>query len=290
MHTMWKGSISFGLVNIPVKMFAATEDRDIRFKYIHNKCKTPVKNQRICPTCKEEITSNDIVRGYEYEPGHFVIIEDKDIEAIRPASAKTVEILDFVNLKEIDPIYFDKSYYLSPQETGGSKAYNLLRQAMNDTGRIAVARITIRDKQSLAVLRVLNNVLVLETIFFPDEVRDIKQIPGIPENVNVDERELQMAEQLIENLSAEFNPEKYKDNYREALLTMIHQKIEGEEIVAAPEAPQRNVIDLMAALQASLNKTQEMRREMKAAESKKETAKETKKEPAKRTKKEKVSS
>ncbi len=286
MHTMWKGSISFGLVNIPIKMFAATEDRDIHFRYIHNKCKTPIKNERVCPTCNEKVTQNDIVRGYEYEPGHFVIIEDKDIDAVRPTSAKTIEILDFVNLKEIDPIYFEKSYYLSPQENGGSKAYNLLRQAMNDTGRIAIARITIRDKQSLAVLRVLKNVLVLETIYFPDEVRDMKQIPGIPENASADERELQMAGQLIENLTADFEPEKYKDDYREALLTMIHQKIEGEEIVSAPEAPQRNVIDLMAALQASLKKTEEFRREPKtSAGNKKER---TGKKAGKTTKDEKV--
>lgn len=269
MHTMWKGSISFGLVNIPVKMFAATEDRDIHFKYIHNKCKTPVKNERVCPTCNEKISPNDIVRGYEYEPGHFVIIKDEDIDAIRPASAKTVEILDFVALKEIDPIYFDKSYYLSPQENGGSKAYDLLRKAMDDTGRIAVARITIRDKQSLAILRVMNNVLLLETIYFPDEVRDIKQIPGVPENVSTDERELKMAEQLIENLTAEFNPEKYKDEYREALFTMIQQKIEGQEVVSAPEAPKHNVIDLMAALQASLKKTEEYKKSTKSEGSKK---------------------
>ena len=267
MHTMWKGSISFGLVNIPVKMFAATENRDIHFKYIHKKCKTPIKNERVCPTCNEKISSDDIVRGYEYEPGHFVIITDEDIDTVRPPSAKTVEILDFVNLTEIDPIYFDKSYYLAPQEAGGSKAYNLLRQAMNDTGRIVIARITIRDNQSLAVLRVLRNVLILETIFFPDEVRDIKQIPGVPESMQTDGRELQMAEQLIENLTAEFKPEKYKDDYREALLAMIRQKIEGEEIVAAPEAPQRNVIDLMAALQASLKKTEEFRKKEKAANS-----------------------
>lgn len=281
MHTMWKGSISFGLVNIPVKMFAATEDRDIRFKYIHNKCKTPIKNEKICPTCNEKISTNDIVRGYEYEPGHYVVIDDNDIEAIRPSSAKTVEILDFVNLEEIDPIYYDKSYYLAPQENSGSKAYSLLRQAMNDTKRIAVARITIRDKQSLAVLRVTNNVLVLETIFFPDEVRDIKQLPGIPENQNIDERELKMAEQLIENLTADFKPEKYKDEYREALMSMIQKKIEGDEIIAAPEAPQRNVIDLMAALQASLKKTEEMRTERKTAPPKKEQA-------AKKSKREKI--
>ena len=261
MHTMWKGSISFGLVNIPIKMFASTEDRDIHFKYIHKKCKTPVKNERVCPTCNEKIRPEDIVRGYEYEPGHFVIINDEDIEAVRPPSSKTIEILDFVNLKEIDPIYFEKSYYLSPQENGGFKAYNLLRQAMNDTGRIAIARITIRDKQSLAVLRVLNNILVLETIFFPDEVRSVKQVPGIPENTGADEKELQMAKQLIESLTAEFEPEKYRDDYREALLTMIHNKIEGKETVAAPDAPQSNVIDLMAALQASLKKSEELRQD-----------------------------
>lgn len=287
MHTMWKGAISFGLVNIPVKMFAATEDRDIRFKYLHSKCKTPIKTEKVCPSCNEKIAPEDIVRGYEYEPGHYVIIEDKDIEAIRPKSAKTVEILDFVHLEEIDPIYFDKSYYLAPQENGGAKAYSLLRRAMEKTGRIAVARITIRDKQSLAVIRVFNNVLILETIYFPDEVRDIKQVPGVPEDVSVDERELQMAEQLIDNLTAQFKPEKYKDDYREALLAMIHQKVEGEEIVSAPEAPQRNVIDLMAALQASLQKTQEYRREAKA---KADTGKpgRPKKTTTKKTEKEKV--
>lgn len=264
MHTMWKGSISFGLVNIPVKMFAATEDRDIRFKTLHKKCRTPVRNERVCPTCKEEIGPDDTVRGFEYEPGRFVIVEDKELEAISPPSAKAVEILDFVDLKEIDPIYFEKSYYLSPQENTGGKAYGLLRQAMSETEKIAVARITIRDKQSLAVLRVLNNVLVLETIFFPDEVRAVSLIPGIPESTAVSGKELNMAEQLIENLSARFEPGKYKDEYREALMELIRKKAEGEEIVTAPEAPQRNVIDLMAALQASLNKTEELRRQGKA--------------------------
>jgi len=260
---MWKGSISFGLVNIPVNMYAATEDRDVHFKYLHKKCKTPVKNQRICPVCNEEIKSDDIVRGYEYEPGQFVVINDEDIEAIKPRSAKTIEILDFVKLSEIDPIFFDKSYYLSPQDTGGAKAYNLLRQAMKETGRIAVSRITIREKQSLAVLRVYDNVLVLETIFYPDEVRSISQVPGIPQNQETDARELDMAKKLIDNLTSEFDPGKYKDEYREELLAMIHKKAEGQEIVAAPEAPQRNVIDLMAALQASLDKAQEMRRQAK---------------------------
>lgn len=264
MHTMWKGSVSFGLVNIPVKMFAATEDKDIRFKTLHRKCRTPIRQERVCPACKEEIGPDDVVRGFEYEPGRFVLIDEEDLEAIRPVTARTAEILDFVDLQEIDPVYFDKSYYLAPQENSGSKAYSLLCQAMKKTGRIAVAKITIRNKQSLAVIRVLNNILILETIFYPDEVRPTSLIPGIPEDIRIEERELAMAEQLIENLTAEFKPDKYKDEYREDLLELIRKKAEGEEIVTVPEAPQRNVVDLMAALQASLQQTQEMRRQGKA--------------------------
>ncbi|HPU21639.1 Ku protein [Thermoclostridium caenicola] len=278
MHTMWKGSISFGLVNIPVKMFAATEDKDIRFKTLHKKCRTPIRQERVCPTCQETISPDDLVRGFEYEPGRFVLIDDEDLEAIKPATAKTAEILDFVDLREIDPIYFDKSYYLAPQENSGHKAYSLLCQAMQKTGRIAVAKITIRNKQSLAVIRVLNNILILETIFYPDEVRPVSLIPGIPQDVRIEERELAMAEQLIENLTTEFRPEKYRDEYREELLELIRKKAEGEEIVSAPEAPQRNVVDLMAALQASLQQTQEMRKQGKTPPGK-ERARKGKKQP-----------
>jgi DNA end-binding protein Ku len=259
MHTMWKGSISFGLVNIPVKMFAATEDKDIRFKYIHNECKTPIKYEKVCPTCKKEITQDDIVRGYEYEPGRYVVIDDKDLESLKKSTGRSIEILDFVNLEEIDPIYFIKSYYLSPQETG-EKAYNLLREAMNQTGRIAIAKITIRDKQSLAAVRVYKNLLVMETIFYPDEVRDMAQVPNIPAAEKVDEKELAMATQLIGNLTTEFDPEKYTDEYRKELMELIHKKIEGDEVVQPQEAPQRNVIDLMQALQESLKETERLKK------------------------------
>ena len=236
-------------------MFSATEDKDIHFKYLHKECRTPLKNQRKCPTCEKEVEWDDIIRGFEYEPGRFVIINDDDLKAIdNETNKKSIEILDFVNLSEIDPIYFDKTYYLSPQDTGG-KAYNLLRQAMDDTSKIAIAKITIRNKQSLAALRVYKNVLVMETIFFPDEVRSVDLVPGIPENMNLEKKELDMATQLIENLTATFDPEKYKDDYREALRELLNKKIQGEEIEIAPEAPQRNVIDLMEALQASLKET-----------------------------------
>ncbi len=271
MHTMWKGTISFGLVNIPVKMFAATEDKDIKFRYIHNDCKTPIKYEKVCPTCNKEITQDDIVRGYEYEPGRFVVMDDKDIEALKHSTGRAIEILDFVDLREIDPIFFIKSYYLSPQDTGG-KAYHLLREAMNRTGKIAVAKITIRDKQSLAALRVYKNLLIMETIYYPDEVRDIAQVPNIPEQVQLDEKELNMANQLIENLTMAFDPGKYTDDYRIELRELIQKKIEGDEVVVRQEAPQHNVIDLMQALQESLKQSEKKKAPTEEKEKKKTSA------------------
>jgi len=270
MHTMWKGSISFGLVNIPIKMFAATENKDIKFKYLHKKCNTPIKYSKICPTCNTEIAFEEIVKGFEYEPGRFVLISDEDLESIRPDANKAIEILDFVNLAEIDPIFFDKSYYLSPQDTG-TKAYNLLRQAMKDTERIGIAQITIRNKESLAALRVYKNLLVVETIFYPDEVRNINLVPGIPETAEVNPKELAMAVQLIDNLSAEFDPAKYLDGYRQALQEVINKKLEGETIEVAAEAPKQNIIDLMQALQASIDQSSPKKNQPKRAARKRKT-------------------
>lgn len=257
MHTMFKGSISFGLVNIPIKMFAATEDKDVRFRTLHKACHSPIKYEKKCPTCQLEIHQEDIVKGFEYEPGRFVIVTEADLETVASeVHARVIDILDFVNLSEIDPIYFDKSYYLAPQEIGASaKAYRLLGQAMKDVGKIAIAKITIRNKQTLAALRVFEDVLILETIFYPDEVRSISLIPGLPEQMDADPKELDIAEKLIENLTEKFNPTKYKDDYREALKAFIDQKIQGKEVEIAPDAPERNVIDLMEALKASLKET-----------------------------------
>ncbi|KEO84311.1 Ku protein [Tumebacillus flagellatus] len=252
MHTMWKGSISFGLVNIPIKMFAATEDKDIKFRMLHEKCGTPVKQVRTCPHCEEEIEWKEVVKGFEYQSGQFVILSDEDMEKISPQRTKTIDILNFVSLEEIDPIYFNKSYYLAPEETG-SKAYALLRQAMQDTGRIAVVKVIIRSAQMLAVLRVYDNVLVMESIYYPDEVRLTTQLPSIPAVGAVDENEMRVAKQLIESLATTFDPEQYRDEYRTALMEAIEQKVEGQEITTA-QAPQRDQIqDLMAALQQSLN-------------------------------------
>ncbi len=252
MHTVWKGSISFGLVNIPIRMFTATEERDVRFRQLHKDCHTPIRYAKMCPHCQREVEAHEIVRGFEYEKGNFVIVQDEELESLTPQTRKTIDILDFVDLREIDPIYFDKSYYLAPQETG-EKAYALLRAAMERTGKIAIARITIRNRQSLAAVRVYDRCIVLETIYYPDEVRPVAHVPALPEaDVALADNELSMAETLIQNMSAPFQPEKYKDNYREELQELIRQKLEGKEVAAAPAVPKANVIDLMQALKASL--------------------------------------
>lgn len=251
MNTMWKGSISFGMVNIPVKMFAATEEKDIRFRMLHREYHVPIKYKKTCERCEGEVSPKDIVKGYEYEPDHFVIVDEEELEHITPKTRKTIEILDFVALQEIDPIYFDKTYYLSPHETG-DKAYALLHSAMESTGKIGIAKITIRSKQNLACVRIYGKALVLETLFYPEEVRGIQAIPGLSDTIAVTEKELTMAQQLIEQLTTSFEPSRYKDEYREQLEQHIHQKMEGGKGHVAVEAPQTKVVDLMEALKASI--------------------------------------
>ncbi|MBO8162379.1 MAG: Ku protein [Brevibacillus sp.] len=252
MHTVWKGSISFGLVNIPIRMFTATEHRDVRFRQLHSVCSTPIRYAKTCPTCDREVDASEIVRGFEYEKGNFVIVKDEDLERITPETRKAIEILDFVELSEIDPIYFEKSYYLSPQETG-EKAYALLREAMRQSGKIGIARLTLRNRQSLAVIRIYGPAILMETIFYPDEVRSVAQVPALPaDDVELAENELSMARQLIENMSTTFDPSQYTDLYRQELHELIEKKLEGQEVAAAPAAPKANVIDLMQALKESI--------------------------------------
>jgi DNA end-binding protein Ku len=251
MHTVWKGAISFGLVHVPVKMFSATEDKDISMRMIHKECGSPLTYVRQCPNCEKEVEWEQIARGYEYEKGKFVLFDKEELEAIGPGANKEIKILDFVDLTEIDPIYFQKTYYLSPDQTGAN-AYNLLLEAMRQSGKIGIAKVSIRSKSSLAAIRVIENCLSMETIFYPDEIRPVSQVPNLPDSVQVNEKELDMAKMLIEQLSVPFEPEKYKDDYREQLLEAIQKKIAGEEVKVAPEKQPANVIDLMSALQASL--------------------------------------
>ncbi|WP_314000194.1 Ku protein [uncultured Paenibacillus sp.] len=251
MHTVWKGAISFGLVHVPVKMFTATEDKDISMRLIHKTCGGPISYVRRCANCAVDVSSEEIAKGYEYDKGRFVLFEKDELEALSTDATKTISILDFVDLHEIDPIYFQKTYYLSPDQAGGN-AYSLLLEAMRQSGRIGIAKISIRSKSSLAAIRVIDNCLAMETIFYPDEVRPISKVPGLPEAVEVNERELAMATMLIRQLSAPFDPAKYEDDYRKRLMELIQAKIAGEDVRIAPEQPRTNVVDLMAALQASL--------------------------------------
>ncbi|MDP4083604.1 MAG: Ku protein [Bacillota bacterium] len=256
MHTMWKGSISFGLVNIPIKLHAATEDKDIKLRTLHKKCHSPIKYEKVCPVCEEEVKSEEIVKAYEYAKGKFVVLDNEDLENLRKENEeKAVEIIDFVKMEQIDPIYFDRSYYMSPSESGG-KAYSLLRKALQDSQKVGLARIVIRSKEQMAVIRVFENTLVMETIHYPDEVRKASDVPNVPAADKITKKELDTAILLIDQLTTEFEPEKYTDKYRTALLELIESKKTGKETVT-PTAKEigTNVTDLMAALQASIDRT-----------------------------------
>lgn len=255
MRTLWKGAISFGLVNVPVKLYTATENKDIKFNYLHDKCKTPIKYERRCPTCDVEVSSEEIVWGYEYQKGQYVVLKEEDFAKIPDDNSKTVDIIDFVDLSEIDPIYFEKSYFLEPSQ-GGEKAYALLRKAMQDTGKIAVAKVKIRTKESLAVLRVYQNILMMETIFYPDEIRSASGLTGIQTAPPIHENEIKMANNLISNLSSHFDPGKYTDKYREHLMELIQTKIAGGEIAETTPRETGKIIDLMEALRASIAATE----------------------------------
>jgi len=260
MRSIWKGAISFGLVSIPVKLFSATEKKDVKFSYLHEKCKAPVKYKRVCSSCGEEVTWEETLRGYEYEKGKYVIFNEEELERFPQGRSRTVDILDFVDLKEIDPVYFDKTYYLAPGETG-EKPYQLLVQTMKETGKIAIARVAIRSKESLAAIRVHNNILTMETMFFPDEVRKTDLVPVEDKGVTVHENEIKMARQLVDNLEAYFKPEKYNDEYRERVLEAIQAKVAGQEI-EVPEVPEKaKIVDLMEALKASVDMTEDKREE-----------------------------
>jgi DNA end-binding protein Ku len=263
LKVLWKGAISFGLVNIPVNMYVATENKDIKFNYLHKECMSPVKYQKFCPRCDKEVSAADIVKGYEYQKGSYVVINPEDFERIPQEDTKTVDILDFVNLAQVDPIYFDKTYYLEPA-SGGEKAYTLIVEAMHKTGKIAIAKVFIRTKQSLAAIRVKGKILVLETIFYPDEIRSPASLNSSLDPSRLHDNEIRMAVSLIDNLSADFDPANYHDNYRQALGEMIESKIAGREIVApVPPSEKSNVVDLMEALRASVKLAEDSRQKPK---------------------------
>jgi DNA end-binding protein Ku len=252
-RTMWKGAISFGLVAIPIRMYPATEEKSLKFNQLHDKDHGRIKYLRVCSVCGEEVPFEHIVKGYEYEKGKYVILEDEDFDAVPVESSRAIDIIQFVDIEEIDPIYFQKSYYLVPEEVG-VKAYALLRQAMSEDGRVGIAKVAIREKEHLAALRFKDDVFVMETMFWPDEIR-AAEFEELDKKITVRPQEVQMARSLIENLTSEFDPAQFKDEYREALVDIVEKKVAGEEIerIEAPE--ETKVVDLMDALKASVEAT-----------------------------------
>lgn len=258
MRPLWKGAVSFGLVFVPVKLYTATENKDLKFNYLHHKCKTPLQYKRYCPNCDSEVPNEEIVKGYEYQKGHYVILEDDDFESLPGGISRSIDIIDFVDLQEIDPVYYEKAYYLSPGD-GGQKVYHLLKSAMEQTGKVAVAKVVIRSKPSLAVLRISGDTVMMNTMFYPDEVRKAEGIPELKYNVEIHENELKMAVNLINNLSTSFSPEKYKNEYRDSLLEVIQNKIAGDDTETPKPPNTEKIVDLMTALKASIDLAKEER-------------------------------
>jgi DNA end-binding protein Ku len=253
-RAIWSGAISFGLVNVPVKLYSATSPKSVRFHQLSSKTGARIRQKRVDPTTDEEVPYEDIVKGYEITPDHYVLITSEELEALDPKATRTIDIEEFVDLAEIDPIYYDHSYYLAPA-AGGAKAYRLLVDAMRESGKVGIGRVVLRSKQQLCALRPTGEALTLSTMLFGDEVLSPDRLDEL-ESVNeaeASERELTMAQQLIDSLSSDFEPEKYHDEYRERVLNLIERKAAGEEIAIQPQAEEPAAApDLMAALEASL--------------------------------------
>jgi DNA end-binding protein Ku len=249
-RAMWKGAISFGLVTIPVSVYPATEEKTLRFNQLHDDDGGRVRMKRVCSIDGEEVGYEHIVKGYEYEKDRYVILTDDDFEAIPVESSRAIDIQQFVELEEIDPMQYKKSYYLVPEETG-AKAYALLREALNRSGKVGIAKVSFRDKEHLAALRFRDEAFVLETMYWPDEIREA-DFGGVDVSAKIRPNELEMAQTLIENLTADWDPMEFKDDYREALLRIVEAKINGEEIEIVEAEPTAKVVDLMEALKASV--------------------------------------
>ena len=253
MKTMWRGAISFGLVSIPIRVYTATEEKTLRFNQLHAKDMGRIRYQRVCSKDGDEVPYEEIVKGYEYEKDRYVILSDEDLDAVPVESTRNIDIQQFVDQAEIDPIYYKKTYYLGPEEAG-LKAYQLLVEALQEGKRVGVAKVSFRDKEHLAAIRLMDNVLVLDTMFWPDEIREAK-FPELDKEVRVSDKEVAMAESLIENLSEAWNPDAYTDEYREALLDIVEKKVAGEEIEEIEPVEPARVVDLMEALKQSVEAT-----------------------------------
>ena len=251
-RSIWTGTISFGLVSVPVRMFSATESKEVRFHFLDKRDLAPIGYDKVRRDTGEHVDNDEIVRGFEVEKGRYVPLEDEDLDRLDVELTKTIDICDFVDLDEIDPIYFRKAYYLEPQN-GAQKPYRLLVRALEETGKVAIAKVVIRNKQHLAALRPWNGTLLLETMYYADEVRQPESVDG---STRLRKPEVDMAKSLVENLSATFDPEKYDDTYRKELLHLLRAKAKGKELPEPEPEEEGEVVDLMAALRESVERTQ----------------------------------
>ena len=259
MRAIWSGSISFGLVSVPVRMFSATESKELRFHFLDRRDMSPIGYEKVSKESGEAVPPDEIVRGFEIQKGQYVPIEDEDLDRLDIELTHSIDICDFVDLDEIDPIYFRKAYYLLPQE-GAEKPYRLLARALDETAKVGIAKVVIRNKQHLAALRPYDGRLVLETMYYADEIRQPEAVDG---KAKLQKAEVDMAKSLVENLSEPFKPDKYDDTYRKELLDLIKAKAKGTDLPEPQEEEEGEVVDLMAALRESVERTKKQRKKTK---------------------------
>lgn len=259
MRAIWKGSISFGLVYIPVAVFPATREEKLSFRQLRGKDLSPIKYKKVAETDQQEVKADEIVKGYEYERGHFVVLKEEDFEKVKIESTHSIDITDFVEVNQVDPKFFYKPYFLEPQK-GGEKAYALLHKALSGTGKIGIAKVVISNREHLASVKPDGLFLVLELMHFASEILSPSELSN-GSNVTINDKELKMAQTLIEGMTVAWEPEKYRDEYRDAVMEMIEQKANKKEVAAVPLAPARatNVVDLVKVLQESLNRNQSLK-------------------------------
>ena len=273
MRPLWKGAISFGLISIPVRLYSAVENKSLKFHLLHEEDGGRIKYKRECAKCGKEVSWDDIIKGYEYSKDHYVTFTDDEMEALDVDSIRAIDVVSFVPLEDIDPIYFDKTYYVIP-EASGIKAYKLLAEALEAEGQVGVAKIALRDKEHLSTIRLKDDVFVLETMHWPDEIRQ-PEFDELSKRVDVRDQEVKMARQLIQQLSDEFKPQDFEDEYRIRLQELAEKKVEGQEVTVAqePEAEPAPVVDIMEALKASVSEAKKRKSDDSKSTAKKKTSK-----------------
>ena len=263
-RSLWTGSINFGLVNVPVKAFTAVRDHDVHFHQLDKKSGSRIRYRKVAEETGKEVDADNIALGYEVRGGRYVTFDDEEMKALRPTSSKVIEVSDFVDLDEIDPIYYENTYWLVPDGEAAKKSYQLLVAAMEEEQRVGIGTVVLRDRQHLSAVRPLDGVLAMSTMRFADEVVPRSDIEGLPRRAKADPKALKMAKQIIEGLASEWDPKQYRDTYTDALRKRIAAKTSGKEVVEAEDEPKARVLDLMAALEASVDAATKRRAPRKA--------------------------